>query len=48
MKTQHFESLIVEVDVFHKPLLEVSELLFLLHHDDKPIRIPRSMWRWSG
>jgi hypothetical protein len=41
MKTQHLESLIVEVevDVFHKPLLKMSELLlFLLCHDDKPIR----------
>jgi hypothetical protein len=49
MKTQHLESLIVEVDVCHKPLLKASELLLLLlHHDDKPIlRVPRSIWRWS-
>jgi hypothetical protein len=47
MKTQYVESLVVEVDVRYKPLLKVSELL-LLHRDDKPIGIPRSMWRWSG
>jgi hypothetical protein len=49
MKTQHVESLVVEVDIHYKPLLKVSELLLLLHHDDKPILgIPRSVWRWSG
>jgi hypothetical protein len=49
MKTQHLESLIVEVDVCHKPLLKASELLLLLlHRDDKPIGIPQSVWRWSG
>jgi hypothetical protein len=48
MKTQYVESLVVEVDVRYKPLLKVSELLLLLHRDDKPIGIPRSMWRWSG
>jgi hypothetical protein len=37
MKTQHLESLIVEVDICHKPLLKTSELLLLLHHDDKPM-----------
>jgi hypothetical protein len=39
------ESLIVEVDVCHKPLLKASKLLFLLlRHDDKSIlRIPRSL-----
>jgi hypothetical protein len=38
------ESLIVEVDMCHKPLLKASELLLLLlHRDDKPIGIPRSM-----
>jgi hypothetical protein len=31
------ESLVVEVDVCHKPLLKASELLLLLRHDDKPI-----------
>jgi hypothetical protein len=30
MKTQHLESLVVEVDVCHKPLLKASELLLLL------------------
>jgi hypothetical protein len=49
MKTQYVESLVVEVDVHYKPLLKVSELLLLLlRRDDKPIGIPRSMWRWSG
>jgi hypothetical protein len=49
MKTQHLESLVVEVDVRYKPLLKASELLLLLlHRDDKPIMgIPRSVWRWS-
>jgi hypothetical protein len=50
MKTQHFESLVVEVNVCHKPLLRASELLLLLfRHDDKSIfRVPRGVWRWSG
>jgi hypothetical protein len=48
MKTQHVESLVVEVDVRYKPLLKASELLLLLHRDDKPIGIPQSVWRWSG
>jgi hypothetical protein len=50
MKTQHLESLIVEVNVCHKPLLKSSELLLLLlRHDDKPILgIPQSVWRRSG
>jgi hypothetical protein len=48
MKTQYMESLVVEVDVHYKPLLKASELLLLLSHDDKPIGIPRSVWRWSG
>jgi hypothetical protein len=49
MKTQHLDSLVVEVDVFHKPLLKASELLLLLLRlDDKPIlRVPWSVWRWS-
>jgi hypothetical protein len=47
MKTQYVESLVVEVDVRFKPLPKASELL-LLHHDDRPIGIPRSVWRWSG
>jgi hypothetical protein len=42
------ESLVVEVDVRHKPLLKVSELLLLLRHDDKYFGISRSGWRWSG
>jgi hypothetical protein len=43
------ESLVVEVDVHYKPLLKASELLhLLLRRDDKPIGIPRSVWRWSG
>jgi hypothetical protein len=46
MKTQYVESLVVEVDIRYKPLLKVSELL--LRHDDKPIGIPRGVWRWSG
>jgi hypothetical protein len=51
MKTQYVESLVVEVDIRYKPLLKASELLLLLlllHHDDKPLGIPRSVWRWSG
>jgi hypothetical protein len=49
MKTQYVESLGVEVDVRYKLLFKASELLLLiLRHDDKPIGIPRSMWRWSG
>jgi hypothetical protein len=49
MKIQYVESLVVEVDVHYKPLLKASELLLLLFcHDDKPIGIPRSVWRWSG
>jgi hypothetical protein len=48
MKTQYVESLVVEVDVRYNPLLKASELLLLLRHDDKPLGIPRSVWRWSG
>jgi hypothetical protein len=53
MKIQYVESLVVEVDVRYKPLLKASELLLLLlllllRHDDKPIGMPRSVWRWSG
>jgi hypothetical protein len=50
-KTQYVESLVIEVDVRYKPLLKASELLLLLpllRRDDKPIGIPRSVWRWSG
>jgi hypothetical protein len=52
MKTKHLESLVIEVDVCHKPqlLLKASELLLLLLClDNKPILgIPRSVQRWSG
>jgi hypothetical protein len=49
MKTQYVESLVVEVDVRYKTLHKASELLLLLlRHDDKPLGIPRSVWRWSG
>jgi hypothetical protein len=49
MKTQYVESLVCDVGVRHKPLLKASELLLLLlHHDDIPLGIPRSVWRWSG
>jgi hypothetical protein len=49
MKTQYVESLVVEVDVRYKPLLKASELLLLLlHHEDKALGMPRSVWRWSG
>jgi hypothetical protein len=41
------ESLVVDVDVRYKPLLKASELLLLLRNDDKPIGIPRSVWRRS-
>jgi hypothetical protein len=48
MKTQNVESLVCEVDVRYKPLLKASELLLLLlRHDDIPLGIPRSVWRWS-
>jgi hypothetical protein len=46
MKTQYVESLVVEVDIRYKPLLKASDLL-LLCHDDKPLGIPGSVWRWS-
>jgi hypothetical protein len=48
MKTQYVESLVVEVDIHYKPLLKASELLLLLRHDDIPLGIPQSVWRWSG
>jgi hypothetical protein len=49
MKTQYVQSLVVEVDVRYKPLLKARELLLLLlRHDDKPLGIPRSVWRWGG
>jgi hypothetical protein len=49
MKTQYVESLVCEVDVRCKPLLKASELLLLLlRHDDIPLGIPWSVWRWSG
>jgi hypothetical protein len=48
MKTQYVESLVIEVDICYKPLLKASELLLLLLHDEKPLGIPRSVWRWSG
>jgi hypothetical protein len=49
MKTQYVESLVVEVDIRYQPLLKATELLLLPHrHDDKPIGIPQSVWRWSG
>jgi hypothetical protein len=48
MKTQYVESLVVEVDVRYKPLPKASEPLLLLRHDDIPLGIPRSVWRWSG
>jgi hypothetical protein len=48
MKTEYVESLFVEVDVRYKPLLKASGLLLiLLRHNDKPLGIPRSVWRWS-
>jgi hypothetical protein len=49
MKIQYVESLVIEVDVRYKRLLKASELLLLLlRHDDKPLGISRSVWRWSG
>jgi hypothetical protein len=48
VKTQYVEILVVEVDVRYKPLLMASKLLLLLLcHDDIPLGIPRSVWRWS-
>jgi hypothetical protein len=47
-ETQYVDSLVVDVNVRYKPLLKASELLlFLFRHDDIPLRIPRSVWRWS-
>jgi hypothetical protein len=44
MKTQHLESLIIELTCCHKPLLKSSELLLLLlHHDDKPMEVERTI-----
>jgi hypothetical protein len=49
MRTKYVESLVVEVEIRYKPLLKASELLLLLFlHDEKPLGIPRSVWRWSG
>jgi hypothetical protein len=49
MKTQYVESFVIKVDILYKPLLRASEhLLLLLRHDDKPIGIQWSVWRWSG
>jgi hypothetical protein len=48
MKTQYVESLVIEFDVHYKPLKARELLLLLHHHDDKPLRIPQSVWRWSG
>jgi hypothetical protein len=48
MKTQYVESLVVEVDVRYKPLKASELILLLLRQDDKPLGIPRSVWRWSG
>jgi hypothetical protein len=47
MKTQYVESLVVEVDIRYNPLKASELLLLLLRHDDKPLGIPRSVWRWS-
>jgi hypothetical protein len=42
--------LIVEIDVFHKPLLKMIKFpLLLLRQDDEAIcGVPWSVWRWSG
>jgi hypothetical protein len=48
MKTQYVESLVVEVDVLYKPLTASELILLFLRQDDKPLGIPRSVWRWSG
>jgi hypothetical protein len=50
LKAQHLESLVIEVDICHKPLLKVSEilLLFLRLDDETILGIPRDIWRWSG
>jgi hypothetical protein len=48
MKTQYVESLVVKVDVRYKPLKASELILLLLRHDDRPLRIPQSVWRWSG
>jgi hypothetical protein len=48
MKAQYVESLVVEFGVRYKHLKASELLLLLLRHDDKPLGIPRSVWRWSG
>jgi hypothetical protein len=48
MKTQYVESLVVEIDVRYKPLKASELILLLLRHDDKPLEISQSVWRWSG
>jgi hypothetical protein len=48
MKTQYVESLVVEVDILYRPLKASELILLLLHHDDKPLKISQSVWRWSG
>jgi hypothetical protein len=45
MKTQYVERLVVEVDVRYKPLKASGLILLVLHHDDKPLGIPWSVWR---
>jgi hypothetical protein len=45
--------LIVEIDIFHTPLLKMRKflllLLLLLRQDDEAIcGVSRSVWRWSG
>jgi hypothetical protein len=42
------KSLIIEIDVCHKPLLKAREFLLLLRQDDIAIcGVPRSVQRWS-
>jgi hypothetical protein len=49
-ETQIVESLIVEIDVCHKPLIKVREFLLLLlrQYDEAICGVPRSVWRWHG
>jgi hypothetical protein len=50
LKAQHLESLVIELDICHKPLLKASELLlpFLFLDDETILGIPSDVWRWRG
>jgi hypothetical protein len=47
LKAQHLESLVIELDIFHKPLLKASERLlpFLCLDDETILGRPWDIWR---